>query len=75
MASPATTVQMKIAELMQGKKGKKVIVRVPSYLREKLGTKQEGVVRRIVPTASVTKVEVSVNRKLYLFRPQDLSPA
>ena len=66
---------MKIAELMEGKKGKKVNVRVPAYLREKLGAKQEGIVRRIVPMASVMKVEVSVNRRLYLFHIRRTSPA
>jgi len=66
---------MKIAELLSGKRKKKVHVRVPAKLQKTLGVSAKGTVQKIKPKGSITWVEVKVGRKSYDFRPQDLSPA
>ena len=67
---------MKIAELLNGKKKKRVQVRVPTKLQSKLGTLVTGTVQRIIPKGSITWVEVKIGRKgVFQFRPQDLTAA
>ena len=65
---------MKIADLVK-KKQAKVKVRVPTHLRETLGTKAKGTVRGIELEGGITWVRVAIGKGSHLFRPQDLSPA
>lgn len=67
---------MKIADLVKKKK-QRVMVRVPTKLREKLGDETKGTVLGLVrKSKNIILVEVKVPyRGTYKFRPQDLTAA
>ena len=66
---------MKISDLME-KKNRRVKVRVPTKLQDKLGAQVSGTVIGFRPKGKVTWVRVKLARKgEFLFRPQDLAAA
>jgi hypothetical protein len=67
---------MKTADLVKKKK-QRVVVRVPTKLREKLGEEIKGTVLGLIKTGkNVTMVKVKVARRgIFQFRPQDLDVA